>query len=72
MLDRMVQGAVPRKHHIAFRDAEGRLLHEEAFTRAGFDGATRSSITATARTRRTRPTFGMAGPCRRRRRRAGS
>ncbi len=38
MLDRMVQGAVPRKHHIAFRDADGRLLHEEAFTRAGFDG----------------------------------
>jgi homogentisate 1,2-dioxygenase len=38
MLDRIVQGAVPRKHHIAFRDAEGRLLHEEAFTRAGFDG----------------------------------
>ena len=38
MLDRMVQGAVPRKHHIAFRDAEGRLLYEEAFTRAGFDG----------------------------------
>ncbi len=38
MLDRMVQGAVPRKHHLAFRDAEGRLLYEEAFTRAGFDG----------------------------------
>ena len=38
MLDRIVQGAVPRKHHLAFRDAEGRLLHEEAFTRAGFDG----------------------------------
>ncbi len=38
MLDRVVQGAVPRKHHLAFRDAEGRLLHEEAFTRAGFDG----------------------------------
>jgi homogentisate 1,2-dioxygenase len=38
MLDRVVQGRVPRKHHIAFRDAEGRLLHEEAFTRAGFDG----------------------------------
>jgi homogentisate 1,2-dioxygenase len=38
MLDRMVQGAVPRKHHIAFRDADGRLLYEEAFTRAGFDG----------------------------------
>lgn len=38
MLDRIVQGSVPRKHHLAFRDAEGRLLHEEAFTRAGFDG----------------------------------
>jgi homogentisate 1,2-dioxygenase len=38
MLDRVVQGAVPRKHHLAFRDAEGRLLHEEAYTRAGFDG----------------------------------
>src|SRR6266508_836356 len=38
MLDRVVQGTVPRKHHIALRDAEGRLLYEEAFTRAGFDG----------------------------------
>jgi homogentisate 1,2-dioxygenase len=38
MLDRVVQGAVPRKHHLAFRDAEGALLYEEAFTRAGFDG----------------------------------
>jgi homogentisate 1,2-dioxygenase len=38
MLDRIVQGTVPRKHHIAFRDAEGRLLYEEAYTRAGFDG----------------------------------
>lgn len=39
MLDRIQQGAVPPKHHVAFRDAEGRLLYEEAFTRAGFDGA---------------------------------
>lgn len=38
MLDRVVQGAVPRKHHLAFRDGEGRLLFEEAYTRAGFDG----------------------------------
>ena len=38
MLDRVVQGTVPRKHHLALRDAEGRLLYEEAFTRAGFDG----------------------------------
>ena len=38
MLDRIVQGAVPRKHHLAFRDAGGALLYEEAYTRAGFDG----------------------------------
>jgi homogentisate 1,2-dioxygenase len=38
MLDRLVQGAVPRKHHLAFRDADGKLLYEEAYTRAGFDG----------------------------------
>ncbi|MFT3914739.1 MAG: homogentisate 1,2-dioxygenase [Anaeromyxobacteraceae bacterium] len=38
MLDRVQQGAVPRKHHIAFKDAAGRLLFEEAYTRAGFDG----------------------------------
>ncbi len=38
MLDRIQQGAVPRKHHVAFRDAEGKLLFEEAYTRAGFDG----------------------------------
>jgi homogentisate 1,2-dioxygenase len=38
MLDRIVQGSVPRKHHLAFHDAEGRLLYEEAYTRAGFDG----------------------------------
>jgi homogentisate 1,2-dioxygenase len=38
MLDRMVQGTVPPKHHVALRDAEGRLLHEEALTRAGFEG----------------------------------
>ena len=38
MLDRIVQGSVPRKHHLVFRDAEGRLLYEEAYTRAGFDG----------------------------------
>jgi homogentisate 1,2-dioxygenase len=39
VLDRIVQGDVPRKHHLAFRDREGRLLYEEAYTRAGFDGA---------------------------------
>jgi homogentisate 1,2-dioxygenase len=38
MLDRMAQGTVPRKHHLALRDGEGRLLHEEALTRAGFEG----------------------------------
>jgi homogentisate 1,2-dioxygenase len=38
VLDRIVQGAVPRKHHLAFRDAGGSLLYEEAYTRAGFDG----------------------------------
>jgi homogentisate 1,2-dioxygenase len=38
MLDRMVVGDVPRKHHIALRDAAGNLRHEECLTRAGFDG----------------------------------
>jgi homogentisate 1,2-dioxygenase len=38
MLDRIVQGEVPRKHHVAFRDGEGRLLHEEAYTTEGFEG----------------------------------
>ena len=38
MLDRIVQGAVPRKHHLAFRGTGGNLLHEEAFTREGFEG----------------------------------
>ena len=34
----MVQGTVPRKHHLAFRGEDGKLLYEEAYTRAGFDG----------------------------------
>ena len=38
MLGRIVRGEVPRKHHVAFRDVEGRLRWEECFTRAGFDG----------------------------------
>src|SRR5512138_1860723 len=38
MLWRVQRGEVPRKHHIASRDAEGRLRHEECLTRAGFDG----------------------------------
>lgn len=38
MLDRIQLGDVPRKHHIAFRDAEGGLRWEECFTRDGFEG----------------------------------
>jgi homogentisate 1,2-dioxygenase len=38
MLDRVVAGDVPKKHHIALRDASGNLRYEECFTRAGFDG----------------------------------
>src|SRR5688500_7099108 len=38
MLDRMVVGEVPRKHHIALRDAAGNLRFEECITRRGFDG----------------------------------
>ncbi len=38
MLERIVRGEVARKHHVALRDAEGRLRHEECLTRAGFDG----------------------------------
>ncbi|APR87156.1 Homogentisate 1,2-dioxygenase [Minicystis rosea] len=38
MIERLVMGSVPRKHHIAHRDAEGRLYHEECLTRDGFDG----------------------------------
>ena len=38
MLDRIVQGEVPRKHHIVLRDSAGALLHEECLTRDGFDG----------------------------------
>jgi homogentisate 1,2-dioxygenase len=38
VLDRVVHGEVPKKHHLALRDAEGRLRHEEATTRNGFDG----------------------------------
>lgn len=39
MLDRLVLGDVPSKHHIAFRGPEGELRHEECLTRDGFDGA---------------------------------
>ncbi|MCB9654931.1 MAG: homogentisate 1,2-dioxygenase [Deltaproteobacteria bacterium] len=38
MLDRMVAGTVAAKHHIALRSEQGALLHEECFTRDGFDG----------------------------------
>ena len=38
MLDRVVAGDVPRKHHITLRGAGGELRHEECFTRDGFDG----------------------------------
>lgn len=38
MLERVVHGEVPRKHHIALRDGAGHLRHEECFTRDGFDG----------------------------------
>jgi len=37
VIERMVAGEVPEKHHIAFR-RDGRLLHEECLTRAGFEG----------------------------------
>jgi len=38
MLDRMQVGEVPRKHHIALRDADGNLRWEESLTRDGFEG----------------------------------
>ncbi len=38
MIERRQEGRVPAKHHVAFRDGDGRLLHEECLTRDGFDG----------------------------------
>ena len=38
MIERMARGELPAKHHLAFRDAAGALLHEECWTRQGFDG----------------------------------
>ena len=38
MLDRMVVGEVPAKHHIQLRGPGGELRYEECFTRDGFDG----------------------------------
>jgi homogentisate 1,2-dioxygenase len=39
MLDRMVAGSVPRKHHVALRGPDGALRYEQCLTRDGFDGA---------------------------------
>ncbi len=38
MLERLVFGQVPKKHHVALRDGAGNLRYEECLTRAGFDG----------------------------------
>ncbi|WP_437475669.1 homogentisate 1,2-dioxygenase [Sorangium sp. So ce1014] len=38
MLDRVVAGSVPRKHHIALQSEAGELRYEECLTREGFDG----------------------------------
>lgn len=38
MIERMAVGELPRKHHIALRDAAGKLRHEECFTQGGFEG----------------------------------
>ncbi|MGH9443814.1 MAG: homogentisate 1,2-dioxygenase [Thermoanaerobaculia bacterium] len=39
MIDRWTQGVIPEKPHTVFRDLKsGALLHEECFTRQGFDG----------------------------------
>lgn len=38
MLDRLVMGEVPKKHHIALRDGAGKLRYEECLTRDGFEG----------------------------------
>ena len=39
MLHRITAGEVPPKHHLALRGPGGALRTEQAFTRAGFDGA---------------------------------
>lgn len=39
MLDRLVVGDVPAKHHIVHRGPDGALRWEECITRRGFDGA---------------------------------
>ncbi len=38
MLDRMIAGEVPRKHHIQLRGPNNELRFEECFTRDGFEG----------------------------------
>lgn len=38
MLERLVFGTVPRKHHIALRGEDGTLRFEECLTREGFEG----------------------------------
>lgn len=38
MIERIVAGDVPRKHHIAFRGPDGALRHEECITQEGFEG----------------------------------
>ena len=38
MIERVVAGDVPAKHHIAFRNQQGGLYYEECFTRGGFSG----------------------------------
>ena len=39
MLDRMVAGSLPRKHHVALHGPDGALRYEQCLTRDGFDGA---------------------------------
>jgi homogentisate 1,2-dioxygenase len=38
MIERIVVGEVPRKHHIQLKSGKGELRHEECVTREGFDG----------------------------------
>jgi homogentisate 1,2-dioxygenase len=38
MIERVVMGEVPKKHHIVSRGLDGALLYEECLTREGFDG----------------------------------
>ena len=39
MLDRMAEGDLPPKHHLALRGPDGQLRYEHCLTRSGFDGA---------------------------------